>query len=176
MGQTLGLDEEVFSARLTFTNIYDWTVEPNELWITLLNDRADHPYSVLTVSVIGDNPGDTNNGNYFGSYANASAITVLDQGHSLFNMSTTPTTRNYDFTASELAALQSYLADDGNCALGIDPDCHFYNCGVTFTIDTETDHHIETVPEPASIVGMFGGLLAAGGAAARRMRMGRLAK
>lgn len=40
---------------------------------------------------------------------------------------------------------------DGDWALGIDPDCHFYNCGVKLTITTKAKTPPPDVPEPFSM-------------------------
>jgi len=61
--------------------------------------------------------------------------------------------RTYSFDASEIATLNTYAAD-GNFGFGFDPDCHFFNDKVTFTVETAA------VPEPATMflvgTGLFG--------------------
>jgi len=70
----------------------------------------------------------------------------------------------YNFDPTELTTLLSYFTSPNSLAtnsynyatfgLGFDPDCHYYNDGITFTIDTAP------VPEPGTILllgfGMFG--------------------
>ena len=46
----------------------------------------------------------------------------------------TPVTFTYYFTAAQLVALQAYIANGHDIAFGLDPDCHFFNNGVTFTM------------------------------------------
>jgi MYXO-CTERM domain-containing protein len=61
----------------------------------------------------------------------------------------------YTFDATDLDALVSYLLD-GSVGFGFDPDCHFYNSGISFMVETTP------VPAPASfgLLGMgFVGLL-----------------
>ncbi len=55
----------------------------------------------------------------------------------------------YEFNADQLAALTEYSSNNGIFGFGLDPDCHFVNNGVKFTINT-------AVPEPAtmSLLGM----------------------
>jgi hypothetical protein len=59
---------------------------------------------------------------------------------------------------------------DGNWALGIDPDCHFYNDGVTFTIITRQGPSTPHIPEPMSIILGVMGLASVAGL--RRFRPG----
>jgi hypothetical protein len=60
----------------------------------------------------------------------------------------------YTFTTSQLTALRAYIANGGNITLALDPDCAFYNDGVSFSIETAT-----AVPEPASLILLGTGLL-----------------
>jgi hypothetical protein len=41
-----------------------------------------------------------------------------------------------------------------NIASGLDPDCHFWNNGITFTVTTSDD----TVPEPTTMVLLGSGM------------------
>lgn len=66
-----------------------------------------------------------------------------------------------------LPSLNEWAAD-GNWALGIDPDCHFYNDGVTLTFTTGAQPRPPIVPEPMSI--MLGAMGLAAVAGFRRLR------
>jgi hypothetical protein len=46
----------------------------------------------------------------------------------------TPVTWTYTFSATQLAALRSYITNGNNIAFGLDPDCHFFNDGVKLTV------------------------------------------
>jgi hypothetical protein len=59
----------------------------------------------------------------------------------------------YTFTAAQLTALAAYIANGGDIAFGIDPDCHFWNNGIVFTITTAV-----ATPEPVSMVLLGSGL------------------
>ncbi|MCP4686462.1 MAG: hypothetical protein GY859_00325, partial [Desulfobacterales bacterium] len=105
----------------------------NDLWVTALDSAA------AGASMGHDGQG---GGDYFAG-----------QGISLNHWQNLPNTAQditYDFSASEIAGLTGYLSD-GNFGLGFDPDCHFYNSGITLTIET-------AVPIPGAIWLMFAGL------------------
>ena len=57
----------------------------------------------------------------------------------------------YNFSADDLTTLNDYVAD-GRAGLGFDPDCHFYNSGVSL--------NLTVVPEPASLALLGIGALA----------------
>jgi len=136
--------EEIVGAQLTFDNIRNWRTEPNRLWLTLIDDAP------LGVSVFGDN----SSSNYF-----ASSGTELNLYE---NIPATPDDLAYTFNLGQLALLNTF-AEDGSFALGIDPDCHFYNDGIRLWIETDTSGGDDpSVPEPsgvAIITVALGGLL-----------------
>ena len=39
----------------------------------------------------------------------------------------------YTFTADQLKVLSSYFLNGGDIGFGFDPDCHFWNNGITFS-------------------------------------------
>lgn len=78
-------------------------------------------------------------------------------------------TITYDFDLSEISTLNTYASlSDGIVGLGFDPDCHFYNQGVSFSITTSSNPNSE-VPEPATML-LFGTGLIGLAASARRRR------
>ncbi|PWB76147.1 hypothetical protein C3F09_00935 [candidate division GN15 bacterium] len=128
-------NERIVDAVLTFHNIWNWKSEPNNLYSHLLNTAPLGVYPYLDLQGGGDN--------------------FAGQGYLVGNW-TDPVggvARGYDLTYrfSELGlvdALNNY-ASDGRFGFGFDPDCHYYNSGVTFEIVTAP------VPEPATM-GLFG--------------------
>jgi hypothetical protein len=64
-------------------------------------------------------------------------------------------TYTYTFSSGELTALQSYITNGGNIAIGLDADCHFFNSGVTLTINTTTP---PAIPEPGTLALLGSGL------------------
>jgi hypothetical protein len=135
----------VVAAKLTITQIGDWTSEDNVLYIHLLDSAP------LGVRAYSDNQGGGDN------FAGQGVLLKT-----YLNLPVTPQNLSYEFTPTQLAALNSYAAD-GAFALGLDPDCHFYNSGVELEVTTQA---VQT-PEPGTLALLVGG---AGLAISRRRR------
>jgi hypothetical protein len=138
--------EQVTSATLSFNDIRNWDDKPNVLYIHLLDDAS------LGVAVGYDGQGGGDNFDGDGT-----TLTIYQ------NLPSTSQDLSYSFTDNQIDALNSY-ASDGRFALGFDPDCHFYNRGVSLDIHTEMVS-TPVVPEPATLV-----LLAIGGLTTLRRR------
>ncbi len=124
----LAATQEIVAATLRFENIRNWKKdEPNILYIQLLD------YAKKGLKTRTDNQDE---GNEF-----------ADDGYLLttfVNLPHTPQDLVYQFTQEQLDLLNIYAAD-GNFGLGFDPDCHFYNDGVTLELVSGT-----SVPEPTT--------------------------
>lgn len=138
----------ITSATLTFSNIANWDSTPNMLFVYLLDTAAhsgvtqfqDHPLGEAPIGDIVD---------HFASGAVIpSLITSSTAMTKLFQKSftTTPTTYTYTFTASQLTALTNYINSGNDVAFGFDPECHFFNDGITFGMT------FTPVPEMASTI------------------------
>jgi hypothetical protein len=139
---------QITSATLTFSNIANWDSTANMLFVYLMdtathtgvNTFQDHP---LSESPIGDIVDHFANGAVIPSLITSStAITKLFQ-HSF---TTTPVNYTFNFTAAELVTLQNYINNNHDVAFGFDPECHFFNDGITFTMT------LTPVPEMASAI------------------------
>jgi hypothetical protein len=128
----------VSSVTLTFKNIYNWDDEPNVLNIHLLDSGT------LGVTTKSDNQG---GGDNFAGQG------VLLKKYT--NLSTHARTLVYTFTTEQVATLNAYAAD-GRFALGLDPDCHFYNSGVSLCLITDAIQ----LPEPMTLTGVATGFAA----------------
>jgi hypothetical protein len=159
--------QTIVSAALSFKQISNWNSDPNDLFVHLfdtaknagLTTQQEEPLSQTT-----DTPADELVGpTYTVSYPSANTPSTLFANNTantfLFAQSftTTPTDWTYNFTGAQVLALKNYIANGGDIALGLDPDCHFFNQGVTLTLTTGP---LSTVPEPASLTLMGLGLAA----------------
>ncbi|MFA5156286.1 MAG: PEP-CTERM sorting domain-containing protein [Candidatus Omnitrophota bacterium] len=143
--------QKITGATLTFNNIWDWTnesgVNEDHLYVHLL----DNPRT-------GVRSGSDGNGDYFNGQGTLVGVWSDPAGGSAtgFNLV-------YDFASLGLLdELTSYInsphaSNRANFGFGVDPDCHYYNTGVSFTITTAA------TPEPASVsllglglLGLFG--------------------
>lgn len=141
------------SATISFANIANWDSTPNMLFVYLLdtatkagvNTVQDHP---LNESPIGDITDHFANGFNVsaGLISSTTAMTKLFQK----SFTTTPVNYTFTFTSDELTTLMTDIKNGNDVALGFDPECHFFNDGITFTLN-----YITPVPEPANVVAVF---------------------
>jgi hypothetical protein len=144
----------ITGATLTFTAIQNWDRNPNVLHLHLLDTAkysgvhsfVDDPTGAAPVVDFTD---DFISTRYHGQSnwlvaAGTSDTFLTDRSFTL-----TPVTWTYTFTAAQLAALRTDISNGNNFALGFDPDCHFFNNGVQFTLDTRA-------PDTGNTLAMFG--------------------
>jgi hypothetical protein len=152
---TLAPNEKITSAILTFNNIWDWTKEDNDhLFVHLLDNPKAGSISYIDNEGGGDNF--AGKGPLVGNWSDSAG------GKS----------RHYDLvfdfgSPGLLDSLNTFagtipVTGKANFGFGIDPDCHYYNDGVKFTLTIET-MEAPPIPEPPTIV-----ILAIGGLLLRR--------
>ena len=119
--------ETIVGASLFFNDIRDWAWEENDLYVDLLPWAREGVRSYRDYQASGD----------FFSGRGISLIHYEDLPNYAQDLT-------YNFVDSDLAALMAYSAD-GNFGIGFDPDCHFYNNGISLNIETAT------TPVPAQV-------------------------
>ncbi|MGD8450595.1 MAG: PEP-CTERM sorting domain-containing protein [Phycisphaerae bacterium] len=129
--------EEIIAATLAIENLNDWTVEDDDIiYMHLLDEALPGVHSWTDHQGGGD-----------AFEGQGVLLTTFSDDDGSPNA---PEDWSYSFTPAQIDALTDYAAD-GHFGLGFDPDCHYYNDGVSLTVQTAS------IPEPASMV-----LLAAG--------------
>ena len=144
-------NKEIVSAKLSFDNIRNWNSEANVLHLHLFDTSVynnvkgfydDNPNN----DNVTDLTDDFNNTRYHHGIdasgaaapwliANGTASSFLTDK----SFTSTATDWSYDFLANNKATvLTDYLLNGKNIALGFDGDCHYYNDGVTLTIETKS--------------------------------------
>ncbi len=142
--------QAITGATLSITNISNWDTNPNVLHLHLLDTATnagvgsfvDDPTGSVPVTDLTDDFISTryhNNSNWLVKTGTADTF--------LADRSFTTTGVNYtlNFTPSQLQTLGSYIANGNNIAFGLDPDCHFFNDGIKFTMT------LTPVPEMAAL-------------------------
>lgn len=161
---------QVKSAELSFKSIYNWDKNANWLYLYLL-DRAEIDNGSKTEE--GDaNSGklkkfadDNSNNDAFRANGNWDSKKPLDVDRTklaVFSDSDGPVSKpdlTYDFgVLGFLDELDQYIKSGNNFGIGFDPDCHFFNEGVTFKLCIEKTPDVPRVPEAGATLW----LLAAG--------------
>lgn len=145
--------ETITGASLVFHNMYDWVVENNDtLWVNLLN-TPPAGYRGITTFTDNQNPS-----NYFANWDGRLIGTWSDPWGGFPHGDVT-----FNFTPGLLGTLNTY-ASDGTFGFGFDPDCHYYNCGISLAVTTATN----AVPEPATMLLVGFGLVGMGLARRRK--------
>lgn len=116
---------DLAGARLIFKDIRNWDSNPNRLYLRLLDTTS----GMVGVTKFSDNANDNTFDDYFDDFV-GNDIHL----HTYQNLSTTAATQTYTLDAAELGTLATYMAD-GYFGFGFDPDCHYWNNGITLKLD-----------------------------------------
>lgn len=151
----------ITGASLTFKNIANWDPNPNILFMHLFDTAIYSGVRSFTDASGAPVPDNQMADNFASPLLSSNPLIAAGTGNTFLtshSFTMTPVTFTYYFTAAQLVALQAYIANGHDIAFGFDPDCHFFNDGVTFTI---------SVPDGGETAIMLG-VVAVGLAATRR--------
>lgn len=155
-GQNLA-GRTITSATLTFRNISNWDRNPNMLFIHLLDTAKRAGINSFQDASLSESPVTDINDDFAGTrYLNNPLVALGTANTFLTQQSFTTTGRDfvYTFTADQLKILSTYFLNGGDIAFGLDPDCHFWNDGIVFTMNTTPN----PVPEPTTLALLGSGL------------------
>ena len=154
-GISIPSGDTITAASLFFKDIRNWDSNPNQLFIHLLDSALGVGSGVSSFI---DSPSDATTfaDNFAGALYTSTSNTLISHPSepsntyltTFVNLPTTAQDITYNFTAAQLTALTSYIANGANIAFGIDPDCHYFNNGITFTLTTTPT----AIPEPGSVL------------------------
>ena len=156
-GVNLG-GQTIMGATLTFNNISNWDTNPNMLFIHLLDTARNPGVASFTDATGSPVPLAQIQDNFAGTLFNSNPLVASVTGNTfLTQQSFTTTPRNfvYTFTADQLNILSAYFMNGSDIAFGFDPDCHFWNNGITFTLNTCPP---TATPEPTTLALLGSGL------------------
>ncbi len=148
----------LMGATLTFSNISNWDSNPNMLFIHLLDTARNAGISSFTDATGTPVPLSQIQDNFAGSLLGSNPLVASGTGNVLLtqqSFTTTPRDFVYTFTASQLNILSAFILNGSNLAFGLDPDCHFWNNGITLTLTTCPP---TSTPEPATLALLGSGL------------------
>lgn len=149
--------QKIVGATLTFSNINDWTYEPNNnVLYTHLLDTVPTNGTKIGTNVYQWSDGEVGGDNW----KNQGVLvgTYVDK-------STNPETLTYDLAKLGLLPTLTQYASDGKFGFGFDPDCHYNNCGVSLKVTTAP------VPEPGTLAVFGSGLMGLVSFASRRRKI-----
>ncbi len=149
--------QRITGATLMINNISNWDVNPNVLFIHLLDSARASGLSSFTDAPANQVPVTNMDDNFAGQLYLVNPLVEPGTANTFLtsqSFTMNPVNFSYQFTAEQLLALSAYIANGNNLALGFDPDCHFWNNGITLQISTAP----AAVPEPTTVALLGSGL------------------
>jgi len=143
--------QTITGATLTFSSMRNWDGNANTLFVHLFDTAINSGVRSFT-----DASGAPVT-NIFDNFTVGNPLIAAGTGNTFLGSrsfsNTAPFTWTITFNAAQLRALGSYISNGHNIAFGFDPDCHFWNNGISFNITTGPG-----VPEPISLILLGSGL------------------
>jgi hypothetical protein len=141
-------DATIIDATLNFKNIRNWDTNTNKLHIHLLDTAIFPGVAVfiddLTASVpVTDLTDDFSSTRFHNDQLNLRGPWLVASGTADYKLgapsfTTTPVDYNYVFSSTQNVTawgkLKTFAQNGRNIAFGFDPDCHYFNDGISFTI------------------------------------------
>jgi hypothetical protein len=137
--------EVITGATLFIDNINDWTNEQGDILYMRLLSKANINKAVADGAVtvwLSDVYRGTDyqgGGDSLSSYG--SLLTTYSDNNGSASQDFT-----YVFTGAQVTTLAGYVAADNRFGIGFDPDCHYYNDGISLTLNTAA------IPAPGAII------------------------
>jgi len=149
--------QTITSATLTFHNISNWDSNANMLFVHLLDTARNAGVASFQDAPANQTPVTDINDDFAGSRFLQNPLVAPGTGNTFLTAQSFTTTGHdfvYTFTAQQLQILSAYFLNGGDIAFGLDPDCHFWNNGITFSFTTCPT----PTPEPATMALLGTGL------------------
>lgn len=149
----VGQTDLITSATITIENINNWVIEDNDQLFIRLLDTSSPGVTTYYDDVSGASDYFDGQGELLTIYEDNNEVgghNGLNYSHDGFEEANPSETLVYELNASELGILMGYL-EDGLFGFGFDPDCHYFNDGVSLSIETSQE-----VPEPSSSLFLLG--------------------
>ena len=142
-------------------NTANWDTNVNKLHLHLLDTAIDAGVASFIDDLTGSTPvtdltDDFTNARFHNDQLNLRgpwlvAASTGDVKLSAPSFTTTATDYNYTFNATKLGTLNAFRQNGNDIAFGLDPDCHYFNDGISFTIPFDLPQ-ASPVPEVSAFV------------------------